>query len=160
MRSEEKWNFFPSWTGSSFFRPTSTYWELAATTGMRNPPNKIEIATEQELTCILFECARGGDGAGRNSERKREKKYFCFSNRLFLSKRGYVMNFQEIGSRRLDYSLFPYFIRIAVNRKHWREIGRERQFSEERTLKVILCTSGMIPAIFGAEGGGRPGRGK
>ena len=55
VRSEEKWNFFPSWTGSSFFRPTSTYWELAATADMRNPPNKIEIATEQELMSILFE---------------------------------------------------------------------------------------------------------
>ena len=70
------------------------------------------------------------------------------------------MFLQEVGSRRLDYSLFPYFERIAVNRKHWRGNGRERQFSEDRTLKVVLCTSGMIPAIFGAEGGGRPGKGQ
>ena len=70
------------------------------------------------------------------------------------------MFLQEVGSRRLDYSLFPYFERIAVDRKHWRGNGKEQQLSEDRTLKVILSTNGMIPAIFGAEGGGRPGKGQ
>ena len=27
-------------------------------------------------------------------------------------------------------------------------------------MKVVLCTNGMIPATFGAEGGGRPGKGQ
>ena len=40
------------------------------------------------------------------------------------------------------------------------ETEREDIFPEERTLNIVICTSGMIPAIFGAEGGGCPGRGK
>ena len=27
-------------------------------------------------------------------------------------------------------------------------------------MNIVLCTSGMIPATFGAEGGGRPGKGQ
>ena len=86
MRSEEKWNFFPSWTGSSFFRPTSTYWELAATAEMRNPPNDIEIATEQELMSIFSECVWGGMGREGIPKEKERKNIFALATDFFSPK--------------------------------------------------------------------------
>ena len=40
VRSEEKWIFFPSWTGSSFFAQPSTDWEPAAMR-KRKPPESV-----------------------------------------------------------------------------------------------------------------------
>ena len=62
--SKEKWIFFPSWTGSSFFAQNSTDWEPAAIE-KRNPRIRSEnsecrIARRQSCCCEDELKDRGG----------------------------------------------------------------------------------------------------
>ena len=87
VRSEEKWIFFPNWTGSSFFAQTSTNWEPAAMK-KRNPP-RISLMYTLTVNTEKFRNVSERPGGGRRgrevSRLNQEKKYFCFSNRLFLT---------------------------------------------------------------------------
>ena len=86
VRSEEKWIFFPSWTGSSFFAQTSTYWEPAAMK-KRNPPNPAKGCASELYDLQSNRSEKGGVvRAGEKVRLNHEKKLFCFSNRLFLAK--------------------------------------------------------------------------
>ena len=57
-----------------------------------------------------------------------KKKYFCFSNRLFLQKRQ-IEVFAELG---LDgrYSLFPYFDSRKYNSNNGEKTREERIFDQ------------------------------
>ena len=77
VRSEEKWIFFPSWTGSSFFAQHSTDWEPAAMR-KRNPPNPSDECVKKEYTVnreYFGRTERGGRGRER-SRLNREKKVY------------------------------------------------------------------------------------
>ena len=63
MRSEEKWIFFPSWTGSSFFAQHSTDWEPAAMR-KRNPPNPSEVSVYAAAVVLLREDWKRIEGVG------------------------------------------------------------------------------------------------
>ena len=72
----------------------------------RNPPNPAKGCASELYDLQSNRREKGGVvRAGEKVRLNHEKKYFCFSNRLFLSNRGYA---KKVGFKRLDNSFFPY----------------------------------------------------
>ena len=91
MRYPRKNGFFsPAGLGPAFSPKDSTDWEPAAiekrNPRIRSKNSECELYDDSCAAVRIIEGERGMARAGKYRRLNQEKKYFCFSNRLFLTK--------------------------------------------------------------------------